>query len=382
MKRFFEGWRRYLREGEATDRFQSGPMLNEASGKKMISGAEAQQQGINIVDFDPASAHHIAKRLADKLGAQLGKELGRGSMGIVYAIRGGGGEGADMILKITQFPHEKKGYTLTRWKKRSLAKNPELASILPDVGEIVDIVYDFKEGWLKGRSIKIYGIPIERLEPVPPRLKEQLFGHGGKFKNKEAEKEWLKAITSPQLLIPVLRETFSDDHTIDADNQMHSTEDEREYAYFEGRLESGIEFEKEVLELEPPQSFRDYLTRWLPQIGRRAVRRAQPVTKYSSINRPPDRIIQRQTNSLAKQLEDRIKIPQYPPDTLKYFGIEGAYPQDDAPPQVSDFFNKLMELEKYGVRFWDTHRDNIMMRPLTNEIVVSDVGLFRKPEEN
>jgi len=41
-----------------------------------------------------------------------------------------------------------------------------------------------------------------------------------------------------------------------------------------------------------------------------------------------------------------------------------------------------MELEKYGVKFWDTHRDNIMMRPLTNEIVVSDVGLFRQPEEN
>tara|TARA_R110000824_G_scaffold358387_5_gene545927 strand:+ start:114 stop:371 length:258 start_codon:yes stop_codon:yes gene_type:complete len=85
---------------------------------------------------------------------------------------------------------------------------------------------------------------------------------------------------------------------------------------------------------------------------------------------------------LAKQLEDRIKIPQYPPEALKYFGIEGAYPQDDAPPQVSNFFNKLMQLEKYGVEFWDTHQDNIMMRPSTNEIVVADVGLFRQPEEN
>jgi hypothetical protein len=41
-----------------------------------------------------------------------------------------------------------------------------------------------------------------------------------------------------------------------------------------------------------------------------------------------------------------------------------------------------MELEKYGARFWDTHRDNVMMRPLTNEIVVSDVGLFKPVEEN
>ena len=382
MKGFFEGWRSYLREGETTEWTRSGPMLDKASEKNIISGREAQQSGVNIIDFEPQSAREIAQALADKLGAILGEELGRGAMGIVYAIRMKEGEGADMILKITQFPHEKKGYTLTRWKKRELKKNPELASILPEVGEIVDIIYDFKEGWFKGRSIKIYGIPVERLEPLPPRIKEQLFGHGGKFKNPEAEKDWLSAITNPKLLIPVLRETFSDDHTIDVDNQMHSTRGEREYAYFEGRMDSGIEFEKEVLELEPPRSFQDYLTRWLPQISRRAVRRAQPVTKYSSMNQPPDRLIQRQSVSLAKQLEDRIKIPQYPPEALKYFGIEGAYPKEDAPPQVSNFFNKLMELEKYGARFWDTHRDNVMMRPLTNEIVVSDVGLFKQPKEN
>jgi hypothetical protein len=375
MKEFFEGWRRYITEDVDID------VLDKASEKNMIGGREAQQSGVNIIDFDPSAAREIAQQLADKLGAQLGKDLGRGSMGVVYEIRTEGGEGADMILKVTQFPHEKKGYTLTRWKKRELKKNPELASILPEVGDIVDIIYDFKEGWFKGRSIKIYGIPVERLDPLPPRIKEQLFGHRGRFKNPEAEKDWLSAITNPKLLIPVLRETFSDDHTIDVDNQMHSTRGEREYAYFEGRMDSGIEFEKEVLELEPPRSFQDYLTRWLPQISRRAVRRAQPVTKYSSMNQPPDRLIQRQSVSLAKQLEDRIKIPQYPPEALKYFGIEGAYPQKDAPPQVRNFFNKLMELEKYGAQFWDTHRDNVMMRPLTNEIVVSDVGLFKQPKE-
>ena len=376
MKTVFEGWRRYLREEE-------GAVLDQASEKNMIAGREAQQQGINIVDFDPGPSRDIAQRLADKLGAQLGKELGRGSMGIVYEIRGGQGEGADMILKISQFPHEKKGYTLTRWKKRQLAKNPELAAILPEVGDIVDTIYDFKEGWLKGKSIKIYGIPIERLAPLPRRIKEQLFGHGGGFKNPEAEKEWLRDITNPELLVPVLRETFSDDHTIDADNEIHPLPpDEREYAYFKGRPASGIEFEKEVLDLEPPMNFRDYLTRWLPQISRRALRRAQKVTKYSSTHPVPDKIIHRQSISLAKRLEDRIKIPQYPPEALKYFGIEGAYPQEGAPAPVTDFFNKLMELEKYGVGFWDTHQDNIMMRPSTNEIVVSDVGLFRQPEEN
>ena len=364
MQQLFESWRKFLKEGE------------------MLGGREAQHSGVNIVDFDPPAAREIAQTLADELGATLGEELGRGAMGIIYAIRMEEGEGADMILKVTQFPHEKKGYTLTRWKKRELAKNPQLASILPDVGEIVDIIYDFKEGWFKGRSIKIYGISVEHLEPLPLRINEQLFGHSGGFKNPEAEKDWLRDITDPELLIPVLRETFSDDHTIDADNEIHSTQGEREYAYFEGRMDSGMEFEKEVLDLEPPRSFQDYLTRWLPQISRRAVRRAQPVTKYSSTHQTPDRIIQRQSASLTKRLEGRIQVPQYPPEALKYFrGVEGAYPKGGENPQVTDFFNKLMKLKDHGVDFWDTHVENVMMRPLTNEIVVSDVGLFRQPEE-
>tara|TARA_R110000824_G_scaffold341580_2_gene528027 strand:- start:4341 stop:5489 length:1149 start_codon:yes stop_codon:yes gene_type:complete len=382
MKGYFEGWRRYLREDNGTQKIDIDMLAAKASEKNVISGKEAAQQGINIIDFDPDAARRIAQELADKAAAQLGKEIGRGAMGIVYEIRGEEGEGADMMLKVTQFPHEKKGYTLARWKKRQLKRSPELASVLPEVGNVVDIIYDFKEGWLKGRSIKIYGISVERLESLPPRVKEQLFGHGGKFKNPEAEKDWIRAITDPKLLIPVLRETFSDDHTIDANNEIHSTGDSPEYAYFEGRMDSGIEFEKEVLDLEPPQNFRDYLTRWLPQISRRAIARAQPVTKYSSANQPPDKIIKRQSVSLAKRLEDRIKIPQYPPEALKYFGIEGAYPKEGAPGPVADFFNKLMKLKDHGVDFWDTHSENVMMRPSTKEIVVADVGLFKPTEEN
>ena len=382
MKELFEGWRRHLHE-EKTTRWvpgpntgqwtRSGPMLDKTSEKNIIGGREAAAAGVNIIDFDPPAARAVAQQLADKFGAQLGKELGRGSMGIVYEIRTEGGEGADMILKVSQFPHEKKGYTLTRWKKRELAQNPELASILPEVGDIVDIIYDFKEGWFRGRSIKIYGIPVERLEPLSPRIKEQLFGQSGGFKNPEAEKEWVRDVTNPELLIPVLRETFSDPVL---------PPKERYYPYFDGGMQAGIEFEKEVLDLEPPQDFEDYLLRWIPQIRRRAVKRAKKVTTYSSLIPTPDRIIDRQAVKLAKRLEDRIKIPQYPPEALKYFGVEGAYPKGEENPQVADFFNKLMKLKDHGVDFWDTHSDNVMMRPLTNEIVVSDVGLFKQPKEN
>jgi len=381
MKGLFEGWRRHLREAESTHwvpgsnsgQDDPGAVLDKTSEKNIIGGREAMQQGINIIDFDAAPARAIAQELADQAGAQLGKELGRGAMGIVYEIRVAGGEGANMILKVTQFPHEKRGYTLARWKRRQLEENPELASILPEVGRVVDIIYDFKEGWLRGRSIKIYGIPVERLEPLSPRIKEQLFGQSGGFKNPEAEKEWIRDVTNPELLIPVLRETFSDPVL---------PPKERYYPYFDGGMQAGIEFEKEVLDLEPPQDFEDYSLRWIPQIRRRAVKRAKKVTTYSSLIPTPDRIIDRQAAKLAKRLENRIKIPQYPPEALKHFGVEGAYPKGEENPQVADFFNKLMKLKDHGVDFWDTHSDNVMMRPSTNEIVVSDVGLFKQPKEN
>ena len=148
MKGYFEGWRRYLREDNGTQKIDIDMLAAKASEKNVISGKEAAQQGINIIDFDPDAARRIAQELADKAAAQLGKEIGRGAMGIVYEIRGEEGEGADMMLKVTQFPHEKKGYTLARWKKRQLKRSPELASVLPEVGNVVDIIYDFKEGWL------------------------------------------------------------------------------------------------------------------------------------------------------------------------------------------------------------------------------------------
>ncbi len=365
MKLLFETWRKYLAEAADVD------VVN----KNMIGGKQAQQLGITLIDFDIGPARKIAEALAAKLGAQLGKELGRGSpgtgSGIVYEIRAMAGEGRDMVLKITQFPREKKGYVLARWKKDQLEKkNPKLASILPEVSDIVDTIYDFEKGsYLSGRSIKIYGIIIERLEELPNRVKEQLFGHAGMFKDPEAETEWIKIVTEPKLLIPALRETFGDEKMRPRD---------RYYTYFDGRMESGLEFEKEVLDLKPPRDYRDYRARWIPKITQFAKSRAEQPTTYSSLVPTPDMMIQRQALKLPKRLEGSVKIPQYPPESLKLFtGIKGAYPKGGESPQVTAFFNKLMALGPEGVTFWDTHRENVMMRPLTNEIVVSDVGLFR-----
>jgi hypothetical protein len=370
-----ENWRNFLAE--------------EEKERKMITPRTAARQRVNLVDFDPEYSREIAQMLAAKLGAELGEELGRGAMGIVYAIRTQQGQGRDMILKVTQFPHEKKGYTLARWKKRSLEhKNPELASILPDVGHIVDDIYDFKEGYHSGYSIKVYGIPVEHLVPLPPRVKEQLFGHGGGFKSKEAEKEWLTAISDPKTLIPVLRANFSAKNESDGDAEQYYTyfadspSSEGENGAGRSKIQAGEEFEQMVLDLEPPRTFEDYLLRWIPQIKRRALHFADNTPSSSGIYRSLKQRLADQANKLPQHLEAMVKVPQYPPDALRYFGIEGAHPTGDSTSMVDQFFNKLQALGPEGVKFWDTHRDNVMMRPETNEIVVSDVGLFQTPKKD
>jgi len=344
---------------------------------KRLGGRAAAQMNLNLVDFDPEAAREIAQNLADKSDAVLGKELGRGAMGIVYAMRAKGGEGGDMILKVTQFPHEKRGYTLTRWKKRSLEhKNPELASILPEVGPIVDTIYDFKDGYYRGYSIKAYGIPVERLEPLPDRIKEQLFGHAGKFKSKEAEKEWLRKVTDPEVLLPVLRTNYEDPLP-----QVGESRDK--YRYFDQKMAGGVEFEKKVLNLPLPTSFEDYLIRWMSQIQQLALNAAEKAdpTRSSLYDSPRDSI-RKQNHKLAKRLEGMIQIPQYPPEALRYFGVEGAHPPEgEEGDAVNTYFNKLQALGPEGVKFWDTHRDNVMMRPKTNEIVISDVGLFKSSKK-
>tara|TARA_R110000824_G_scaffold22464_9_gene82219 strand:- start:7764 stop:8906 length:1143 start_codon:yes stop_codon:yes gene_type:complete len=370
-----QSWRQFLTE--------------EEKERKMMTHRTASRQSVNLVDFDAKSAREIAQMLADKLGAELGEELARGSMGIVYEIRMQEGEGRDMILKVTQFPHEKKGYTLTRWKKRGLEhKNPELASVLPYVGRIVDVIYDFKEGYHRGSSIKVYGIPVERLVPLPNRVKEQLFGHGGGFKSKEAEKEWLTAISDPKTLIPVLRSNFGAKNEMDVDPEQYYTyfadipPDEETGGLGRSRLQGGEQFEQMVLDLKPPESFEDYLLRWIPQIKRRALHFADNTPSSSGIYRSPKRKLSDQADRLPRHLEAMVKIPQYPPEVLQYFGIEGAHPSGESEDVVDQFFNKLQALGPEGIKFWDTHRDNVMMRPETNEIVVSDVGLFHSPKKD
>jgi len=357
MQKTLKNWRNYLSEEQ-----------------KMIGGREAAQSKYNLVDFDHESAREIAQILAKQLGGVLGEELGRGAMGIVYEIRMQGGEGRDMVLKITQFPHEKKGYTLTRWKKRHLKHTkPELAGILPDVGKIVDTIYDWEGGYYGGMGMKVYGIPVERLEPLPDRIKEQLFGHGGKFESKEAEKEWLTALTDPHVLIPVLRQNYGWP-------EMAADDPDRYYTYFDKKKRGGVEFEKKVLNLPSPTTFEDYLIRWLSQIKQLALESAASwEDTRSAIYDSPEDSIRKQNHLLAKRLEDNIKIPQYPPEALRYFGIQGAHPEKGATGTVvNDYFNKLMALGPEGIEFWDTHRENVMMRPSTNEIVVSDVGLFKQ----
>ena len=63
-------------------------MLDKTSEKNIIGGREAQESGVNIIDFDPPAARDNRPTVGEtSLAHKLGKELGRGAMGIVYEIR-------------------------------------------------------------------------------------------------------------------------------------------------------------------------------------------------------------------------------------------------------------------------------------------------------
>jgi len=370
MKGFFEGWRRYL---------------TEAEGKVWEGDALNQLEGVNFIDFGPEDSREIAQVLADKLGAELGQELGRGAMGVVFAIRGAAGEGRDMVLKVTQMPHENRGYILVRDKKQEItAVDPELADILPEVGEVQTYDYPLKIPRLAGEKVKIFGIPIEVLEPLPHRVRERLFGdtaRGGKFKSSAAEQEWLKDVSDPKVLIPSLRQTYEGREYRGGGGIPHGPE--KPYVYFKGGIQGGKQFEKDVLNLEPPINYQDFLLRYTENIKKLALKYADTrVTRYGGDPEEAQRLyIKNQSFRLNRILSAKIKIPKYPKEVLPFFGSPGEHPEEEAPeesriPQVSDFTDKLNKLKDYGIRFFDTHQENVMMRPSTNDIVVADVGLF------
>jgi len=322
-----------------------------SENKKIVNWRDIQGSAGNFMRLPPASRLEIAQKLAEKTGSYVLEELGEGGWGVVYRIRVAHGGGPDMALKVSMSPAEPMGYTRTRRRKRQIRqKDPQLASILPEVGEIVNIVYDYKDDeQFSGKGARVYGISMELLEPLPDRVREQLFGmqympledDRRGFKSKEAESEWATNLSDPEILLPALRDIYS---------------------YFADRNpELYIKFEKEVLNLNAPASYRDY-HEWLDEI--------KSLAKTFGVK-----------NSIAHSqlhnLKDRLKVPQHPESGPEYFR-DPAYPTEEKElPMVHDFYERFKDLKNYGLLFWDTKGDNTMMRPSTKEIVVADVGLFQ-----
>jgi len=335
-------------------RYKIQKMLRE--DKKIVKWKHIQGSNGNFHQLSPESRLEIAQKLAEKMGAYVLEELGEGGWGVVYRIRGTAGSSPDMALKVSMLPGEPMGYTRTRRRKRQIAqKDPNLASILPEIGEIVNILYDYKSNeQFAGKRARVYGISMELLEPLPDRVREQLFGlqydpeaeDRRGFKSKEAESEWTTNLSDPEILLPALRDIYS---------------------YFADRNpELYVKFEKEVLNLNPPTSYRNY-SEWLGEI--------KSLAKTFGVK-----------NSIAHSqlhnLKDRLKVPQHPESGPEYFR-DPAYPTKEKElPMVHDFYEKLKDLKNYGLLFWDTKGDNTMMRPSTKEIVVADVGLFQNVEKD
>ena len=324
--------------------------------KKIVKWRDIQGSTGNFHQLSSESRLEIAQKLAEKTDSYVLEELGKGGWGVVYRIRMAEGGGPDMALKVSMSPAEPMGYTRTRRRKRQIGqKDPELAAILPEIGEIVNILYDYKDDEVfPGKEVRVYGISMELLEPLPDRAKEQLFGmqymsheeDRRGFKSKEAESEWTSNLSDPEILLPALRDIYS--------------------GFADRNPELYVKFEKEVLNLNPPTSYRNY-DDWLKEI--------KSLAKTFGVK-----------NSIAHSqlhyLKDRLKVPQHPESGPEYFR-DPAYPTEEKDlTMVHDFYEKLKDLKNYGLLFWDVKGDNTMMRPSTHEIVIADVGLFQAVEKD
>ena len=319
--------------------------------KKIAKWRDIRGGPAEFLHLPSDSRLQIAQKLAEKVDAEVLEELGKGGWGVVYRIRPFDADKPDMALKVTMSPGEPMGYTRVRRKRRQIEqKNPKLASILHEVGEIVNILYDYKDDEeLPGQKARIHGISMELLDPLPNRAREQLFGlqydpeaeDRRGFKSKEAESAWATNLSDPEILLPALRDIYS--------------------GLANRNPEIYIKFEKEVLNLKPPTSYSTY-NDWLGEI--------KALAKSFGVKNSP-------AHSKLHSIKDRLKVPQHPESGPEYFRDPAYPPENKEITQVTDFYKKLKDLKDYGLLFWDTKGDNTMMRPSTNEIVIADVGLFQ-----
>jgi serine/threonine protein kinase len=297
-------------------------------------------------------------------GMVLNKFLGEGKMGKVYEVedpKTGQRMAAKVVSKHTpQYYNESKNYN---W----ILKNRD--SLPDDVKEYVVDVYKLFED----SSNKYLVILMELLKPAPKNVVNQIFG--SLEYSPEKEERLLKDPTAVyEIVFDVLQKN----------NMLNSANQYRGVSQGDRKKAAKTILRTYLLDKEIPKPKTKNVDSFLElyQLSGAQWQRLYDaiVIEIESLLGDVDRsVVWAAAEAVEKDLHYYINKQVIP----MTYGTGRGHPLSGAGPGVSEVFpetqgfvNAMKQLSRKGFNPRDMHTDNVMMRPDTNQLVMTDVGLF------
>jgi hypothetical protein len=337
-------------------------------------------------------------------GFILNKYLGKGQMGIVYEVENkntGQRLAAKVINKHTPaYYNESKNYN---WILKNRGKLPD------NVKQYVVDVYELFED----SSNKYLIILMELLEPAPKDVVNQIFSSTAALKGEYSPEKEERLLKDENAVYEIILDVLKKSSILRAERR-----------YMGIREESMVEAAKRALraylvnKTVPKNTVPNVYTMVNiydddPEKPQKTPRSPQWRNLFNAIlNEMEELIVQARVQEAEDATEDAIRTHLHTPankggglpvfwsaagaleDDLTYYvnkkqvipltygmpkdrplggsgpGVQGAF------PEIEGILNAMKELQQMGFSPRDMHTENIMMRPDTNQLVMTDVGLF------
>lgn len=343
-------------------------LLTEAEPTPKI--AAKKQAMVGADEFAKRQKDDAASRIIKSLGWNLERELGKGANGIVYLAQND--EGRQIAIKLTT-QEESDEYLRVKQVRNTISD--DLKKHLP--------VVHFVEK-LSGRPGGfVNAIGLELLEPLPKQVTGKLFKPAGA--SADAMQDVLR---SEEIIIKILRAAAKNMSTSAAAKEAGRHTDL-------GKLLSNVE--SKVLQGKMPEGYstdnlrkevqirgKDWADKEFSLKARKLAVMAgawmgsfaeelkiPPMTaRFLSTNMSLMVVQELQSTAMGIANPDDPDAPNWGP------GIFTTLPGGEKIPGAESLGRALREMAKLGLSWRDLHDKNVMMRPGTRDIVVSDFGNF------
>lgn len=348
MKLLFENWRRYINEeitGAETAKLAGSPR------------EEMEEDERRWLEFAEKSGYHVVKK------------LGEGAMGDVFLVENRETGRREAMKVVTQALYggprsarrEYDNYEFAMRQKRFIPE--KYAEYIPDVYNVVE-------------GEKDYFMFMEVLEPLPDRLKADLFALSYEDEDLEREEKYKRILQDPEALYSIVTGAMSNSGFIRQIEGGELLQNNEEIA--NAALKTILEIPSDSLGIANiASSIADAVIAHITQNKDRG-------DYYELV----DMFLKPQRWDPKDYLESDIR------DQAKYFLNKQVVPVDISLGQemgaggsseeiiqnfpeaegIIDAMKYLYDKENWIAR--DIHSGNVMIRPSTKELVITDLGLF------